>query len=403
LKMRVCLNGHLANAIKNAEASSEAKSQFLANMSHEIRTPLGAILGFVDLLLLPDAKDEERADWAQRVKTNGEHLLKLINDILNLSKVESGKVDLANEEVDLAPLLTDIEGSFALGAKSKGIEFKVHLINAIPSCVKTDSTRLRQILTNIISNAIKFTDKGFVSVGTEYKDGVLYFTVTDTGPGLTQEQADRLFKPFNQADMAHAHTGTGLGLVLARRLARLMGGDVELLSTGPGKGSQFKISVQVEPVAEKPMLQNLVYTAPCADEKSKRAESLRLDGKNILVVDDAPDNQILMSRILTRQGAAVAVAGNCETAIKAIELNHFDLILMDIQMPGKDGYETTKILREKGLRAPIIALTAHALPHEREKSLKAGLDDHITKPIDRQNFLETISHYLSSRFNMATH
>ncbi len=383
----------LALAVKNVEAANQAKSQFLANMSHEIRTPLGAILGFVDLLLQSDAREEEKADWAQRVKTNGEHLLKLINDILNLSKVESGRFEFQIEEVDFTEFIQDINSTFSLIAKAKGLAFQIELLGPVPSLIKVDPTRLRQILTNIIGNAIKFTERGSVLVEIQYVNEELNFIVSDTGQGLDAVQAAKLFRAFIQGDISHAKTGTGLGLVLARKLARLMGGDVKLLSSWPGKGSKFRIYIRPELADSQPMVDKLVY-AP-ASQASEKVETIRLDGKCILVVDDAADNQVLMHRILTHQGAEVYLAKSCEETLDRIQKIKFDLVLMDIQMPGRNGYETTQLLRQKGVNIPIIALTAHALPKEREKSFAAGFNDHLTKPIDRPKLLETIYRYLN--------
>lgn len=383
----------LAGAVRTVEAASEAKSKFLADMSHEIRTPLGAILGFVDLLLEPDCSEEEKADWGQRVKTNGEHLLRLINDILNLSKVESGKLDLAYEPIELVPFVHDIESIFLMSAKNKGIDFKVHLLGPVPSIIKTDPTRLRQILTNIIGNAVKFTDKGFVTVGIQFVDNELNFIVTDTGQGLAPKQAAKLFRAFEQGDISHAKMGTGLGLVLARKLARLMGGDVKLLSSWPRRGSQFRVYIRPEIPASAKMIERLTYIHPV--QKPFNPDHFRLDGKIILVVDDAQDNRVLLQRILTRQGASVLTACCYDEALDIVNKNRLDLVLMDIQMPGKDGYEATRELRQKGIQVPIIALTAHALPDEKEKTLKAGFNDHITKPFDRLHFLETIYSYLN--------
>ena len=389
----------LAEAKRIADEANQAKTEFLANMSHEIRTPLGAILGFVDFLLGPDQSEEERLDCAQRIKNNGRHLLRLINDILDMSKVESGKFELHEETCDLVSLVADLDSTSRPNARTKNIDLRFQLAGPVPSHFRTDPTRLHQIVANVVGNAVKFTERGAVTVSIGYieKAGYLYFDVADTGLGLSTMQAARLFSPFAQGDSSHATKfgGTGLGLAVSRKLARLLGGDLELVSSEPGSGSVFRLLISPEPAEGAMMLSSLPAKTSEAAQAHANAPATRLDGLKILVVDDSIDNQALVSRILRQSGAEPVMAADGESALRHVESGGLALVLMDIQMPGKDGYETTRELRTSGHRLPVIALTAYARPQEKELCLEAGCDAHLTKPIDRSELLRTISELIA--------
>lgn len=403
LYQRACqAEAELIQAKKAAEEASNAKTQFLANMSHEIRSPIGAILGFADLLMQPSHTECERLEWGHRIKHNGQHLLRLINDILNLSKVESGSITVESNPVQLMRFIDELELLLAVQARMKNLELSFYLDSPVPTEFLTDATRLQQILTNVIGNALKFTESGSVKVGAGFmkKSKILYFDVKDTGPGLTEKQAAQLFRPFAQADTEHAKKfgGTGLGLALSIKLARLLGGDLELVTSTPGQGSHFRITIkpkfinQIKYISERSD-QRILFQA----ESAAKNQTLPLKDCKVLVVDDTIDNQYLMKIILSAKGAEVSVAESGEDALRQCTTSTFDVILMDIQMPGKDGYETTQDLRAKGINTPVVAFTAHALPEERAKSLQAGCDAHVTKPVDQNELLQVLLALLKTR------
>ncbi|MGZ6486394.1 MAG: response regulator [Pseudobdellovibrio sp.] len=388
------IENELIRAKQLAESANKAKSNFLANMSHEIRSPISAILGFADLLSLPEQTEEERLQWCERIKHNGQHLLRLINDILNLAKVESGQFAIENQTVDLIGFINDIEVSNGTLARDKKLDFNFFLESPVPEKFLTDPTRLKQITNNVIGNAVKFTEKGSVSIrmGFMKAPGLLYFDIVDTGPGLTEKQSSQIFQPFVQADTEHAkrHGGTGLGLALSLKLARLLDGDLELLSSTPGQGSKFRILIKPEIAQGTRFIEQLTKKTAEVGTKNIPSKTL-LKNKKILVVDDSRDNQYLMKTILSLKGAEVIIAEKGEEVLSLGNLDAFDVVLMDIQMPGIDGNETTIELRKRGFKKPIVAFTANALPQDRELSLQAGCDRHITKPVDQNELMQILS------------
>lgn len=388
----------LLKAKLEADAANRAKTNFLANMSHEIRTPLGAILGFSELLLAEDLTPSESLNYLTTIRRNGKLLSQIIDDILDLSKVEAGYLEIEKLEIHLPDLLEDINATLGLRASEKGIRFSISNRGAIPQKIASDPTRLKQILFNIIGNAIKFTERGAidVTIGLCHED-LLEFLVRDTGLGMDPGQAERIFEPFIQSDSSttRKYGGTGLGLALSRRLAKSLGGNVTLLESVPGRGSTFRITINPGAMEATHLIDRLEIKKKTIEETS-RISGIRLDGLRILVVEDAYDNQILVGQILRSAGATVSSANNGREGLERALKNQYDLILMDIQMPEMDGLEATRKLREQGVKIPILALTAHALSEEKERCRLAGCDDHIAKPIDRSILLERIFEFLKT-------
>jgi len=370
---------------KAAEAANQAKSNFLANMSHEIRTPMTAILGFADILLDNPSRNEA-LESAQTIKRNGEYLLSLINDILDLSKIEAGKFEVQRLACSPRQIAGDVVALMTVRADAKGLPLTLECGGTVPAEVQTDPIRLRQILVNLVGNAIKFTEVGQVRLVMRMDDASadgpkLVFDVIDTGIGMSEEQMALLFRPFSQVDSSATRRfgGSGLGLAISKRVAEMLGGDVAVRSR-PGQGSTFSFSVQIEQgggMAANPVP---AATAPARPARQKLA-------CRILLAEDGLDNQRLIVFLLRKAGAEVEVVENgqiaCDTALAARQAgNPFDIILMDVQMPVMDGYEATRRLRNAGYKPPIIALTAHAMAGDCQKCLDAGCDDCVAKPID---------------------
>jgi len=400
----------LERARAQAEAASLTKSEFLANMSHEIRTPMTAILGYADLLSDPLIAPGEHLNHIDTIRRNGEHLMSIINDILDLSKIEAGKMTI--EQVDCSPhkVLAEVEGLMRVRANDKGLQFGTECLGPVPRTILSDPVRVRQILINLIGNAIKFTDTGGVRVtikmGSDQSasDPHLRFEVIDTGIGLSTKQITNLFKPFTQADTSTTRKfgGTGLGLTITKRFAQLLGGDIIVKST-PGQGSSFVVTVPTGLLDKIEMIEQsinaLVFKSEPGTNPADQTPDQPLDGLRVLLAEDGPDNQRLIAFHLKKWGALVTVVENGELAMDqaliAQDNNQpFGVILMDMQMPVIDGYTATTTLREKGYTGTIIALTAHAMADDRQKCLDAGCDDFATKPINKSKLLSTIQSHL---------
>ncbi|MBL8757121.1 MAG: response regulator [Phycisphaerae bacterium] len=381
-------------ARRAAEAASDAKSRFLANMSHEIRTPMTAIIGFAEVLADQAHSEHDRLDAAETIRRNGQHLLAIINDILDLSKIEAGKVAIERLPFSPARVMAEVETTLSERAAAKGLRLAFDASAGLPARLLGDPTRIRQILVNLAGNAIKFTQAGsvIVSASLDHAANRLRFSVSDTGIGIAPDRVASLFEPFTQADAATTRRfgGTGLGLTISRNLARLMGGDITVVSQ-PGVGSTFTAEIAVQPVANaEAMLHNEALAAPAV-----LSGPAPLSGCHILLAEDGLDNQRLIAHHLRRAGAAVTIAANGRLAIEALAAARaahqpHDLILMDMQMPELDGYGAAAAIRAAGDRIPILALTAHAMTGDRDRCLKAGCDDFLTKPIDRAALLAAI-------------
>ncbi|QDU06093.1 Autoinducer 2 sensor kinase/phosphatase LuxQ [Gimesia chilikensis] len=396
---------------QQAEAANQSKSAFLANMSHEIRTPMTAILGYTEILEL-EARTHQMPelflDSLDTIRRNGGHLMELINDILDLSKIEAGKLDVESIACSPQTIVEEVMELVQVRAEAKGLKLETHFKFPLPAQIHSDPTRIRQILINLIGNAIKFTEVGTIRLETEllqapYEEPQIQFTVVDQGIGMSEAQMTNLFRPFSQADSSTSrkYGGTGLGLTICKRLANILGGDISVESE-LNQGSRFSATVRTGSLAEIELLHelldtNVISTTVAADNKTASVEAeFPLRGKHVLLAEDGPDNQKLISFILKKVGAEVSLAENGEeayqAAIKEMERGSlFDVILMDMQMPILDGYSATRKVRDVGYTGPIISLTANAMEGDREKCLAVGCNNHITKPIDRRQLVEMIS------------
>jgi PAS domain S-box-containing protein len=420
----------LKKAQAEAEAANIAKSEFLANMSHEIRTPITAILGFADLIADDSVRqDAERLDeFIRTIKRNGEHLLSIINDILDLSKIEAKKLVLEKLCANTRGVVDDVIELMLIKANGKGLQLRAQIDGNVPVFIHTDPTRLRQILINLVGNAIKFTELGSVSVRVRVDRGDvdrLIFEVTDTGIGMTEEQKLRIFQAFEQADasMTRKFGGTGLGLRISERLATMLGGQIEVHSE-LNVGSTFTLTIRAPACKGEGYAATGQQKADCPqpsmtfsvnggrDGKAREESFETLKGVRILLIEDGPDNQRLVSFLLKKAGAVVTVADNGYAGIELLSIDGrfdnqllpeapFDVILMDMQMPVMDGYEATRALRSKGWTGPILSLTAHAMSHDLERCLAVGCDAHLTKPIDRNELVAACLRWSQSqaRFN----
>ncbi|MGD0383439.1 MAG: ATP-binding protein, partial [Thermoguttaceae bacterium] len=403
----------LRKAKEAAEAATLAKAEFLTNISHEIRTPMTAILGFAEMLLESIERPQDVVA-ANTIKRNGEYLLRIINDILDLSKIETGRFVAEQAKCSPRELIDDVVSMMKVRGDAKGLPLLVEFVGSIPQTIRTDPIRMRQILVNLIGNAVKFTEEGHICIQVRLaendgKEPLLECKIIDTGIGMSEEQIKRLFEPFTQGDASTSrkYVGMGLGLALSKRLAGTLGGDITFSSV-KGQGSTFVFTLGTGSLENVRMLQidNTLEDQPASLQGLTPPVSQHLSGR-ILLVEDGLDNQRLLALILRKAGAKVTIVNNGKEALEkviaeqkksladGIQTPPFDVILMDMQMPEMDGYEATWRLREMGYTAPIIALTAHAMNHDREKCLSAGCDEYLTKPIDREILFSTISRYLS--------
>lgn len=382
---------------------SKAKSQFLAHISHEIRTPLSAIIGYSETLLHSDQPMVERLGFINTIIRNGNHMLSLVNDLLDLSKIEAEKLELESIEINLITLLQDVEKLFQQQCKSKGIEFKIQYHFPLTETLKSDPIRLKQILINLCSNAVKFTKSGYVYLAVQQAtENTLQFMIEDSGIGMTDEQLSRIFSAYTQADSSTSRRfgGTGLGLSLSKHLATLLGGDIEAHSKA-GRGSTFVLTIDVGDIADNRVISDLSeYIGPETTLESVSTHA-HLIGK-VLLAEDNQDNQNLYSIYLRKFGIEPDIAHNGQQAVELVLNNEYDLIFMDMQMPIMDGIEATQSLREKGITVPIVALTANAMKEDMDRFYAAGCNDFLTKPLKRETLLQICTQYLNTVDNNVT-
>jgi PAS domain S-box-containing protein len=390
----------LLKAKDAAEAANRSKNQFIANISHELRTPLSAILGFSELIRQSQRSVAgEHRDFLERISRNTEVLARLIDEILDLAKVEAQRLEISRSTFDICALVTEIEELARLRARSKDLVVRTRWMTEVPQFLTSDPLRVRQILSNVIGNAVKFTDSGCVEIHVfayELSDEDfrwrLRIDVIDTGIGVSIPERKRLFYPFNQGD--HAATerfgGSGLGLALSRRLARALGGDLILAESEPNKGSRFILTIDGGSRDEvlTPQTNTVLVAEP---------SPLALTGLHILTVDDSADSRLLVERVLTSHGALVETAENGRQAIAKTYTQTFDLILLDIQMPYLDGFETIEELRQNGYAGPVIALTALSMQGERDRCLVSGFSDYLAKPVSYATLVTTILRRTNAR------
>lgn len=384
------INMELARAKAAAESANESKSSFLANMSHEIRTPLTAVLGFAELLRDEYMSVHERRKSIGRIERSGQALLKLIDNILDLSKIEAGQMTVHRESFSPKDLVAEVVALLAPTANYKELELRMEVDPETPPRVLSDPGCVRQVIVNLVGNAIKFTDQGYVAVKVAMESNkYLRIDVIDSGIGISKESQSRLFQAFSQADdsISRQFGGTGLGLALSRRLCESLGGTLILAESEYGKGSRFVARVEAVPdLAARPEV------AP-EGKVEDGAENLSLKGVRILVAEDGIDNKALFKLYLEPTGADLTLASDGNEAYIKAKNGNYDLILMDLQMPGMDGLQATRQLRKIGYKGPIVALTAHAMKEEVRRSLEAGCNAHLNKPITRNHLIKAVKEH----------
>lgn len=381
----------LSRQLRKADA---AKSQFLATMSHEIRTPLTSIIGYAEALKAGAIPIDETGSAVDSICNNGEYLLELVNDILDMSKIEANQLKLENLEIPFPRWLQNIEDTISQRAEAKDLAFNVRLNLPLPEKIRTDPTRLQQILLNLLNNAIKFTSHGQVLLDVSIQGEILTFKVIDTGIGISPEQAAAIFNEFTQAesDTTRKYGGTGLGLNISRHLANNLGGDI-VVTSEPGKGSEFKATVAFKQPSDNQWLTTLHEWQAKARKEEAASSIPTLSGK-ILVAEDQPEIQQLIKILLKMAGLEVVSVNDGKELIDECLKQSFDLIVSDIQMPGYNGVDAVKHLKNIGISTPVIALTANAMAHQRERYLEEGFTDYISKPFSRESFIQTIAKHI---------
>lgn len=376
--------------------SDDAKSRFLANMSHEIRTPLTAIIGYAELIQQNELSDMDSHQAINIIESSGKHLLNLINDILDLSKIEAEKLQLEIMQVGLPGMLDEILALVTPKADEKDLDFMFQIQYPIPSHISTDPTRLKQVLINLINNAIKFTEQGAVRLIVAVREEVLSFNVVDTGIGIDEQQQKHIFSAFEQADasVARQFGGTGLGLNISKYLTQKLGGDLTVTSL-PRLGSDFQATIALSPGKDARTLENEQdYAEALLGEKAQKSHNAALSG-HILLAEDQPDLRVLIAMMITKLGLQVTAVENGKQLLEKVRQEPFDLILSDIHMPELNGEQAIASLVDMDIKIPAIALTANAMKHEVIHYLNQGFTDHLSKPIEQDEFYQKLALYLS--------
>ena len=388
----------LREAKELAESSAKIKSEFLANMSHEIRTPMNGIIGITNLAIKNETSESQK-EYLLKIKLSARSLLRIVDDILDFSKIEAGRLEIEDAPFSVRSLVNDIRNTAAFLAEEKGIELIVEISEKLDFNVIGDSVRLQQVILNITSNAIKFTHVGSVAINVEVierhaSEAELLFVVEDTGIGMTKEQSEKVFEAFSQADASttRKYGGTGLGLAISKTLVELMGGKIWFESI-PGRGTKFSFTVKLSIAKHHDV--SISYDSDTA----KFEIPGEFHGARILLAEDNEINQLIALELLGEAGFSVDAAMTGKEAVDLFGDNDYDIILMDIQMPEMDGFTATKIIRsdERAKNIPIVAMTANAMYGDKEKSIEAGMVDHITKPLNPRTVLETICHWLNRK------
>ena len=387
---------------EEAEKANRFKSEFLANMSHEIRTPMNAILGFAEVLKRGydrDSKDSIR--YLNTISSSGNHLLGLINDILDLSKVEAGRIEVEKIQTPVHNIIHEVVQIMRVKADEKDITLKYQPRSPLPASVSTDAAKLRQIITNLVGNAIKFTEQGGVTITTDFLDQgspTIEISVSDTGIGMTSQQARDVFNPFTQADssITRRFGGTGLGLTISKRFAEAMGGDISVASSR-GEGSTFTLSITTGPVDAGDMLSVEQLIMPEFHEPEKQAQRWRFNQQTVLVVDDGEENRELLNVLLSDAGIKVDTAQHGQEALDYLDRKRPDVVLMDVQMPVMDGLTAAGIMRQRDAKLPVIALTADAMRGVQQQCLNAGYSDYLSKPVDIDLLMEKLADLLDGQ------
>lgn len=368
---------------KEAERLSEVKSTFLAHMSHEIRTPLASMMGFTRLLEDDDLPVEIQNKYVKIILNAGANLTDVINDILDISKIESGHLTVKKVNANLSELLEDIGKLMALRCIENGLRLDIHCREDVPVHIQTDPLRLKQILLNLIGNAVKFTSHGWIKLEVSSpKSSMIQFDVRDSGVGIPEEAHELIFEPFKQGDSSH-FGGTGLGLPLSRYLAELLGGSLILVHSGSGQGAHFRVQIQSQ------KMENQIDSP--STKKTGPRESIDVKNLKILAVDDSEDSRCLIKTVLEHEGCLVSTAANGKEALEKIEGDSYDVILMDLQMPIMGGIQAVRQLRERGVHTPVIALTASAMSEDAQACERAGFNAFQSKPIQFDHLIYKVS------------
>jgi signal transduction histidine kinase/DNA-binding response OmpR family regulator len=390
-------------ARKSAEESEKVKGHFLANMSHEIRTPMTAIIGYSEALLDDSLGEKSKQEFANTIIRSSKHLLTVINDILDISKIESKKIDIEIMSVEFAGVISDLDDHINQLCKKSGLTYQLKIEYPLPSIVQLDPTRLKQILFNLINNAVKFTHEGWVKITISYASEKLVFSVEDSGIGLTEDETHAVFGAFTQADSSTTRLfgGTGLGLYISRNLAKLMGGELIVVSE-KGVGSCFTLNVSAVADSGLPSIQSASALTESMNEYKSKQKTLfipKLTGR-VLLAEDNTDNQLLIQRLIMATGTEVHIVDDGQQALDAVINEHFDLIFLDIQMPNMGGEESARLMREKGVNQPIIAFTANVMKHQVEHYTGNGFNYVVEKPIYQDQLYAVMQDYLPSQNNL---